>query len=89
MKPPCVLSPRPVDAGAVVDADDEHGLVLLLELIGDAVASAVRAVVKFSLEGFADLGRVLRQNRVDELQDRPRRSGAGSSPGPAAPGWPT
>jgi len=70
MGPRCVLSPRPADAGAVVDAD-EHGLVLLLELIGGAVASAVRAVVKFSLEGFADLGRVLRQNRVGELQDRP------------------
>jgi len=34
----------------LVDAD-EYALVLLLELIDDAVASAVRAVVKFSLEG--------------------------------------
>jgi len=35
----------------LVDADDEHALVLLLELIDDAVASALRAIVEFSLEG--------------------------------------
>jgi len=35
----------------LVDADDEYALVLLLELIGDAVASALRAIVEFSLEG--------------------------------------
>jgi len=35
----------------LVDADDEYALVLLLELIGGAVASALRAIVEFSLEG--------------------------------------
>jgi len=40
----------------LVDADDEYALVLLLELIGDAVASALRAIVEFSLGGLPTYG---------------------------------